>query len=124
MSSSGSSPPYYAEIDRANGIAGDYAIIDAGVREDSTAAAKLRKHGLVILGKTSLSEWAHVRSLNSSNGWNAQGGQTYGAYYPDQDPSGSSSGSAVSTDLGLGLAALGTEVCITLLGNDNTWTRL
>lgn len=74
-------------------------------------AAKLRDNGLVILGKTSLSEWANIRSLNSSDGWNAQGGQTYGAYYPDQNPSGSSSGSAVSVDLGLALAALGTEVC-------------
>ena len=33
----------------------------------------------------------------------------YGAYYPGQDPSGSSSGSAVSSSLGLALAALGTE---------------
>lgn len=39
----------------------------------------------------------------------AQGGQTYGAYYPNQDPSGSSSGSAVSSSLGLALACLGTE---------------
>ena len=90
--------------------AGSYALIDAKVRSDSTIAAKLRDSGLVILGKTSLSEWANVRSLNSSNGWSAQGGQTYGAYYPNQDPNGSSSGSAVSADLGLALAALGTEV--------------
>jgi amidase len=48
--------------------------------------------------------------LNSSNGWNARGGQTYAAYYEEQDPSGSSSGSAVATDLGLAFAALGTEV--------------
>jgi hypothetical protein len=37
------------------------------------------------------------------------GGQTYGAYYPLQDPSGSSSCSGVSTSLGLALAALCTE---------------
>lgn len=57
-----------------------------------------------------MSEWANTRSLNSSNGWDAQSGQTYGAYYLKQDPCGSSSGSAVSTDLGLALATLGTEV--------------
>ena len=62
------------------------------------------------MGKTSMSEWANVRSSNSSNGWNARGGQTYGAYYPQQDPSGSSSGSAVSTDLGLAAVTLGSEV--------------
>lgn len=72
--------------------------------------AKLRQNGAIILGKTSLSEWYNSRSTNSSEGWNARGGQTYGAYYPEQNPSGSSSGSAVSADLGLALAALGTEV--------------
>lgn len=78
--------------------------------EDSTVVAKLRESGAIILGKTSLSEWANFRSFNSSEGWNALGGQTYAAYYPEQNPSGSSSGSAVSADLGLTLAALGTEV--------------
>lgn len=71
---------------------------------------KLRENGVIILGKTSLSEWANFRSTNSTDGWNALGGQTYAAYYPDQSPSGSSSGSAVSADLGLALATLGTEV--------------
>jgi amidase len=37
------------------------------------------------------------------------GGSTYGAYFPKQDPSGSSSGSGVSSSLGLALACLGTE---------------
>lgn len=68
-----------------------------------------------MLGKANLSEWANYRSLNSSNGWSAVGGQTKGAYHPDQDPSGSSSGSAVAASLGLAWAALGTEVSWTLL---------
>lgn len=34
----------------------------------------------------------------------------FGAYYPKQDPSGSSSGSGVSASIGLSLACLGTEV--------------
>ncbi|EAW12916.1 putative amidase [Aspergillus clavatus NRRL 1] len=95
--------------DKMGTTAGSYALVGAQTDEDSTVAKKLRDNGLVILGKTSMSEWANFRSLNSSNGWNAQGGQTYGAYYPEQDPSGSSSGSGVGTDLGLALAALGTE---------------
>lgn len=90
--------------------AGSYALVGAEVGEDSTVVAQLREHGLINLGKTSLSEWANMRSTNSSNGWNARGGQTYAAYYPSQDPNGSSSGSAVATDLGLAFAALGTEV--------------
>lgn len=81
----------------------------AQVPADSTIVAKLREAGLIILGKTDLSQWANFRSLNSSNGWSAYGGQTYGAYYPKQDPSGSSSGSGVASDLGLAFAAIGTE---------------
>lgn len=73
-------------------------------------AAKLREHGLVILGKASLTEWSMFRSDNSSHGWNAVFGQIYGAYYPKQCPGGSSGGSAVASDLGLAWATIGTEV--------------
>ena len=82
----------------------------AKIPRDSAMAAKLRQAGVVILGKTNLSQWANYRSSNSSNGWSAYGDQSYGAYYPLQDPSGSSSGSGVASSIGLALAALGTEV--------------
>ncbi|KAK5306774.1 hypothetical protein LTR99_002466 [Exophiala xenobiotica] len=98
-----------ATADKMDTTAGSYALAGAKVPRDSTMAAKLRKAGAVILGKTNLSQWANYRSHNTSNGWSAIGGQTYGAYYPGQDPSGSSSGSGVSSSLGLALAALGTE---------------
>lgn len=92
-----------------NNTAGSWSLVGAKVPRDSTMAAKLRKAGAIILGKTNLSQWANYRSSNSSNGWSAYGGQTYGAYYPNQDPSGSSSGSGVASSLGLAFAALGTE---------------
>lgn len=92
-----------------NNTAGSYALLGAKVPRDSTIAANLRKAGAIILGKSNLSQWANFRSSNSSNGWSAQGGQTYAAYYPDQDPSGSSSGSGVSSSLGLAVASLGSE---------------
>ncbi|OJJ50797.1 hypothetical protein ASPZODRAFT_21316 [Penicilliopsis zonata CBS 506.65] len=101
--------------DKMRTAAGSYALNNAQVSEDATVAALLREQGLIILGKTSLSEWANSRSSNSTNGWNAEGGQTYAAYYPDQDPNGSSSGSAVSSDLGLAFATLGTETSGSLL---------
>lgn len=91
-------------------IAGSYALLGAQVPRDATVTAKLREAGAVILGKTGLSEWANWRSDNGTNGWSAYGGQVTAAYYPDQDPSGSSSGSGVAADLGLCLAALGTDV--------------
>ncbi|OIW34652.1 amidase signature enzyme [Coniochaeta ligniaria NRRL 30616] len=98
-----------ATADKMNNTAGSFALLGAKVPRDSTLVAKLRKAGAIILGKTNLSQWANYRSSNSSNGWTAIGGQTYGAYYPNMDPSGSSSGSGVSSSIGLALAALGSE---------------
>ena len=76
---------------------------------DSTVAAKLRKAGAIILGKTNLSEWSNHRSRNGTQGWSARGGQCEGVYAKHQDPSGSSSGSASASALGLALASIGTE---------------
>jgi amidase len=64
---------------------------------------------MFFVGKTALSQWANYRSSNSSNGWSSRGGQVYGAFIPKQDPSGSSSGSAVAAALGLAMVTLGSE---------------
>ncbi len=96
--------------DRMNNTAGSWALAGARVPADSFVARRLRQAGAVILGKANLSQWANFRSSNSSNGWSAYGGQVFGAYYPSQDPSGSSSGSGVAASLGLAFACLGTEV--------------
>lgn len=98
-----------ATDDSLPNTAGSYSLVGAKVPRDSTVAANLRKAGAILLGKTNLSQWANWRSDNTSNGWTADGGQTEAAYYPGQDPSGSSSGSGVASSLGLALAALGTE---------------
>ncbi|KAL3419106.1 amidase [Phlyctema vagabunda] len=98
-----------ATNDKMNNTAGSYALLGAKVPRDSTIAAKLRRAGVIILGKSNMSQWAVFRSSNSSNGWSALGGQVYGAYYPNMDPSGSSSGSGVASSVGLALASLGTE---------------
>lgn len=104
-----------ATDDKMNNTAGSWSLVGSKVPRDSTMAAKLRKAGAIILGKANLSQWANYRSYNTSNGWSAYGGQTYAAYYPKQDPSGSSSGSGVSSSLGLALAALGTETSGSIL---------
>ncbi|PQE10483.1 amidase protein [Rutstroemia sp. NJR-2017a BBW] len=104
-----------ATLDKMNNTAGSYSLIGAKVPRDSTIAAKLRKAGVVILGKTNLSQWANFRSSNSSNGWSAYGGQVYGAYAPNMDPSGSSSGSGVGSSIGLAFATLGTETSGSIL---------
>lgn len=104
-----------ATADQMNNTAGSWSLLGAKVPQDSTMAAKLRKAGAVILGKTNLSQWANYRSDNTSNGWSAHGGQTYAAYYPQQDPSGSSSGSGVASSVGLALASLGSETSGSIL---------
>ena len=98
-----------------NNTAGSFALYGAKVPTDSTLATKLRAAGVVILGKTNLSQWANFRSNNSTNGWSAYGGQTFGVYYPEQDPSGSSSGSGVSSAIGLAFASLGSETSGSIL---------
>lgn len=104
-----------ATNDQMSNTAGSFALYGAKVPRDSTLASKLRAAGVVILGKANLSQWANFRSHNSTNGWSAYGGQTFGVYYPEQDPSGSSSGSGVVSAIGLAFAALGSETSGSIL---------
>lgn len=76
---------------------------------------KLREAGAVLLGKSNLSQWGGIRAIKHTNGWSAHGGQVRGAYLQDQDPGGSSSGSAVAVDLGLAFAALGVDTTGSIL---------
>lgn len=57
---------------------------------------QLRQQGAIILGKANLSEWVNWMDCCMLNGFCTLGGQTQNRYSPD-DPSGSSSGSAVAT---------------------------
>ncbi|KAL9119252.1 MAG: hypothetical protein Q9187_004194 [Circinaria calcarea] len=98
-----------ATNDKMNNTAGCLCLLGAKVSRDSTVVAKLRAAGAILLGKANLSEWAQRRSNNTTDGWSAYGGQTTGAYYPNQNPRGSSSGSGVAVSIGLAAAALGTE---------------
>ncbi|KAG0650058.1 amidase, partial [Hyphodiscus hymeniophilus] len=104
-----------ATKDGMNNTAGSHSLLGATVPRDATVAGKLRDAGAVLLGKSNLSQWANFRSVNSSNGWSAHGGQVTGAYYPDMDPSGSSSGSGVASSVGLAVASLGTETAGSIL---------
>lgn len=104
-----------ATKDQMNNTAGSYSLLNATVPRDAGVAAKLRNAGVVILGKSNLSQWANFRSSNSSNGWSAYGGQVTGAYYLNMDPSGSSSGSGVGSSIGLAFASLGTETSGSIL---------
>ncbi|KAK8032396.1 amidase [Apiospora arundinis] len=98
-----------ATQDRMNTTAGSFALLGATVPRDNSVVARLRRAGAVLLAKANLGEWAQFRSYNSTNGWSAVGGQTYGPFAKGMDPYGSSSGSAVGVAAGMAPAALGTE---------------
>jgi amidase len=95
--------------DRMRTSAGSLALADSSARKDAFIVARLREAGMVLLGKTNLSEWANFRSTHSTSGWCARGGQTRNPYALDRNPCGSSSGSAVAVAANLAAAAVGTE---------------
>jgi amidase len=89
--------------------AGSLALVGARPSQDSFVAKKLRDAGVVLLGKTNLSEWANFRSAHSTSGWSARGGQTKNPYSSDRNPCGSSSGSGAAVAANLCAGAIGTE---------------
>src|SRR5207249_3118773 len=95
--------------DRMTATAGALALEGSIPPQDSTVAKRLRESGAIILGKANLSEWANIRSLRSSSGWSARGGQCRNPYVLDRNPCGSSSGSAVGVSANLTVVAIGTE---------------
>jgi len=95
--------------DRMMTTAGSLALVGAKPPKDSFVAQKLRQAGAVILGKTNLSEWANMRSNQSTSGWSGRGGLTKNPYALDRNPCGSSSGSAAGVSANLCAGAIGTE---------------
>jgi len=95
--------------DRMHTTAGSLALLGSTPPLDATVAGRLRDAGVVLLGKTNLSEWANFRSTSSSSGWSGRGGQCLNPYALDRSPCGSSSGSGAAIAANLCAVALGTE---------------
>ncbi|KAJ4914317.1 Amidase family protein [Raphanus sativus] len=95
--------------DTLNTTAGSLALLGSLVPRDAGVVKRLRDSGAVILGKASLSEWAHFRSNGIPSGWCARGLQGKNPYVLTADPCGSSSGSAISVAANLVAVSLGTE---------------
>ncbi|XP_077231437.1 putative amidase At4g34880 isoform X2 [Tasmannia lanceolata] len=95
--------------DRLNTTAGSLALLGSVVGRDSGVVERLRRAGCIILGKASLSEWAHFRSSYAPNGWCARSGQGKNPYVLSANPCGSSSGSAIGVAANLVTVSLGTE---------------
>jgi len=89
--------------------AGSLALMGNKAKEDAFVLKQLRKAGVVLLGKTNLSEWANFRSTHSCSGWSSRGGQTKCPYILDRNPSGSSAGSGAAGAASLAALCVGSE---------------
>lgn len=89
--------------------AGSLALAGRTVTQDSQLVTQLRSAGAIIMGSTNLSEWANIRSSNSTSGWSAVGGLTANPWNYKHSAGGSSSGSGAAVAAGLIPFAVGTE---------------
>ncbi len=90
--------------------AGSLALADAPPpARDAELVRRMREAGMVVLGKTNLSEWANIRDPGSTSGWSAFGGLTRNPYGLNRSAGGSSSGSGAAVAAGIARMAVGTE---------------
>ncbi len=89
--------------------AGTTILKDHYALEDATLVKTLKKSGAVILGKTNLTELACFKTFTGINGFSSLGGQVIFPWDIKEDPSGSSTGSAVAVALRLAPVSVGTE---------------
>jgi amidase len=89
--------------------AGSLALAGSRPGSDADLVRELRRAGLIVAGKTNLSEWANFRDDDSTSGWSGVDGLTRNAWDPSRTACGSSSGSAVAVAAGYVPFAVGTE---------------
>lgn len=88
--------------------AGSYALKELKAT-DAFCIKKLREHGGLPFGKTSMSELAGFLSTKMPPGYSELGGQGINPIDPSLSPGGSSSGSAIAVAAGFCHSAIGTE---------------
>jgi len=89
--------------------AGSLALAETPPTADAALVRRLRDAGMVVVGKSNLSEWANLRDEGSSSGWSAYGGLTRNPYALNRSAGGSSSGSGAAVAARLARFAVGTE---------------
>ncbi|EQL01229.1 Amidase signature domain protein [Ophiocordyceps sinensis CO18] len=98
---------------------GSLALVGSKSSRNSAIAQRLVDAGLIILGKTNMTEFAGMKMTMMMSGWSSHGGQTLSPYVgkiEDKEtilghsaPGGSSTGSAVAVAAGFAPLAMGTE---------------
>ncbi|SUD34474.1 peptide amidase [Pseudomonas fluorescens] len=89
--------------------AGSRALVGAPPKKNARVVDSLLKAGVVILGKTNMTELSNFRSEIPVDGWSSRGGQTLNPHRLGGQVAGSSSGSAVAVAQGHVPLALGVE---------------
>ena len=89
--------------------AGSLALSQTPVERDSSIAQRIKAAGGVIVAASNLSEWANIRSSNSTSGWSALGGLTANPWIHSHNAGGSSSGTGAAVAAGLFSYGVGTE---------------
>jgi amidase len=95
--------------DKMHTTAGAAALIDAQSDRDAFLVKRLRDAGVVVLGKTGLTEFANWVSDQMPQGWNAVNGVVKNPYGSQFNVWGSSTGSAVAAPANLATFTIGTE---------------
>lgn len=95
--------------------AGSIALLHSYPSEDAPLVTRLRQAGVIILGKTNLTEFANFITEGMPSGYSSLGGQVLNPYDASQTPSGSSSGSGVAAATGLAPLTIGTETSGSIL---------
>ena len=89
--------------------AGSLALANTPVEKDSSISARIKAAGGLIIAAANLSEWANIRSSNSTSGWSAVGGLTANPWIHSHNAGGSSSGTGAAVASGLFSFGVGTE---------------
>ncbi len=101
--------------DQMHTSAGSYALADSFATADAELVKILRSRGAVLLGKTNMTEFANYMTQDMPSGYSSRGGQVKSPYKKTENPSGSSSGSAVAAAANLCVAAIGTDTCNSII---------
>ncbi len=99
----------YSTKDKMETTCGFWGLVGSIVPRDAHVVMKLRNAGALLMGHSTLSEWADMRSNNYSEGYSPRGDQARSPYNLTVNPGGSSSGSAAAVAANQIPFALGTE---------------
>ena len=103
--------------------AGSLALAESFPPDDAFLVRRLRAAGAIVLGKTTLSEFANFLTTGMPSGYSSLGGFGYNPYDPRRaadgapilTPGGSSSGSGIAVAASLAPVAIGTETSGSIL---------